>query len=152
MDEFFFQKTKTRIDQLATAGKRALLLWDDSRLEKPESWFLKGLCSVDSSKAKRLTRIKKGYYKRPASRICVPGFHWTGVLLSALGEIPSVCQMSWWTTRGKYKEIGTNIMFRMLKQLHQQVSQRRLHVLDRGYANAWTIEWMSHFGQDFLVR
>lgn len=152
IDEFFFQKTKTRIDQLATAGKRALLLWDDSRLEKPESWFLEGLCSVESSKARRLTKVKKGYYKRPASRICVPGFHWTGVLLSALGEIPSVCQMSWWTTRGKHKDVGTNIMFRMLEQLHQQVSQRLLHVLDRGYAKAWTIEWMSHFKQDFLVR
>jgi hypothetical protein len=38
------------------------MLWDDSRLEKAESWFLEGLCSVESSKAKRLTRIKKGYY------------------------------------------------------------------------------------------
>ena len=27
-----------------------------------------------------------------------------------------------------------------------------MHVLDRGYANAWTIEWMLHFKQDFLVR
>ena len=152
IDEFFFHKTTTRIDHLTQAGKRALLLWDESRLEKPESWFLQGLCPVESSKAKRLTRIKKGYYKRPAGRICVPGFHWTGVLLSALGEIPSVCQMRWWTTRGKHKEVGTNIMFRMLSQLHQQVGHRLLHVLDRGYANAWTIEWMLHFEQDFLVR
>ena len=152
IDEFFFEKTKSRINQMTQTGKRALLLWDDSRLEKPESWFVEGLCSVESSKAKRLTKVKKGYYKRPAARICVPGFHWTGVLLSALGEIPSVCQMSWWTTRGKHKEVGTNIMFRMLKQLHQQVNQRLLHVLDRGYAHAWTIEWMRHFKQDFLVR
>lgn len=53
MDEFFFQKTKTRIDQLATAHKRALLFWDDSRLEKPESWFLEGLCSVEIGPPKR---------------------------------------------------------------------------------------------------
>jgi len=112
------------------------LLWDDSRIEKPESWFLEGLCSVESSKGKRLTKIKKGYYKPPTARICVPGFHWTGVLLSALGEVPSLCQMSWWTSRGKHKEVGTNIMFRMLKKLQTVVGQGVLHVLDRGYANA----------------
>lgn len=152
IDEFFFEKTNNRINHLSQVGKRALFLWDDSRLEKPESWFLEGLCSVDSSKGKRLTKVKKGFYKPPTARICVPGFHWTGVLLSALGEVPSLCQMSWWTTRGKYKDLGTNIMFRMLKKLQDALGRGILHVLDRGYASAWTIEWMRHFGQDFLVR
>ncbi len=152
LDEFFFEKTRQRIDELRQAGKRALLVWDDSRIEKPESWFLEGLCSVESSKGKRLTKIKKGYYKPPTARICVPGFHWTGALLCVLGEVPSLCQMSWWTSRGKHKEVGTNIMFRMLKKLQTVVGQGILHVLDRGYANAWTIEWMQYFDQDFLVR
>ncbi|MBC3785008.1 hypothetical protein [Spirosoma utsteinense] len=152
VDGFFFANTQRRMDQLVAVGKRPLLLWDDSRLEKPESWFAEGLCSVESSKGKRLTKIKKGYYKRPTARICVPGFHWTGVLLSALGEVPSVCQMSWWTTRGKHKEVGTNIMFRMLKALQATIPHRLLHVLDRGYASSWTIEWMLHFEQHFLLR
>lgn len=151
-DEFFFANTRRRIQHLQAIGKRPLLLWDDSRLEKPESWFVEGLCSVESSKGKRLTKIKKGFYKPPSARICVPGFHWTGVLLGALGEVPSVCQMSWWTTRGKHKDIGSNIMFRLLKQLQASLSASVLHVLDRGYASSWTIEWMSHFKQDFLVR
>lgn len=152
MDEFFFNRTKERITHLLAAQKRPLLLWDDSRLEKPESWFVEGLCSVESSKGKRLTKIKKGFYKPPTARICVPGFQWTGLLLSALGEVPSVCQMSWWTTRGKYKEVSTNIMFRMLKKLQASLTQPLLHILDRGYASAWTIEWMLHFKQDFLIR
>lgn len=152
IDAFFFKQTQRRIAQLLAANKRPLLLWDDSRLEKPESWFVEGLCSVESSKAKRLTKIKKGFFKPPTARICVPGFQWTAVLLSALGEAPSVCQMSWWTSRGKYKEVGTNIMFRMLKKLQASLPQAVLHVLDRGYASAWTIEWMIHFGQDFLLR
>ncbi|WP_340240867.1 transposase [Emticicia soli] len=97
-------------------------------------------------------KIKPGYYKPPASRICVPGFHWTATLVSALGETPSVCQMNWWTSRGKYKEWASNIMFRMLKKLNQSLIVKVLHVLDRGYASAWTIEWMTHFEQDFLVR
>nr|WP_229312378.1 transposase [Larkinella punicea] len=152
IDAFFFQRTQQRIAQLLQGQKRPLLLWDDSRIEKPESWFIEGLCSVESSKGKRLTKIKKGFFKPPATRICVPGFQWTGVLLSALGEVPSVVQLSWWTTRGKYKEVGTNIMYRMLKKLQAFMPQSVLHVLDRGYASAWTIEWMLHFEQDFLVR
>lgn len=152
IDEFFFKRTQERIIQLLQTNKRPLLLWDDSRLENPESWFVEGLCSVESSKAKRLTKIKNGFFKPPTARICVPGFQWTTVLLSALGEVPSVCQMSWWTTRGKYKEVGTNIMFRMLKKLQACLPPAVLHVLDRGYASAWTIEWMLHFQQDFLLR
>lgn len=152
IDDFFFKQTQERIIQWRKAGKRPLCLWDDSRLEKPESWFSERLCSVESSKGKRLTKIKKGVYKPPSARICVPGFHWTGVLLSALGEVPSVCQMSWWTSRGKYREVGTNIMFRMLKKLQAGFPQARLHVLDRGYASSWTIEWMFHFEQHFLLR
>jgi hypothetical protein len=46
--------------------------------------------------------------------------------------------MSWWTTRGKYKEYGRNIIFRMLEKLQKQVGKGILHVLDRGYANEWT--------------
>lgn len=152
IDDFLFGKALQRIKALQEKGLRPLLLWDDSRIEKPESWFAEGLCSVDSSKGKRLMKIKKGFYRPPASRICVPGFHWTAILVSALGETPSVCQMSWWTSRGKYKEWASNIMFRMLKKLNKLLSRRVLHVLDRGYASAWTIEWMSHFEQDFLVR
>lgn len=152
IEEFFFERTQHRITELLQANKRPLLLWDDSRLEKPESWFVEGLCSVESSKGKRLTKIKKGFFKPPAARICVPGFQWTGVLLSALGQVPSVCQMSWWTSRGKHKEVATNIMYRMLKKLQGCLSQTVLHVLDRGYASAWTIEWMLHFQQDFLLR
>lgn len=152
IDEFFFKRTQERIIQLLQTNKRPLLLWDDSRLENPESWFVEGLCSVESSKAKRLTKIKNGFFKPPTARICVPGFQWTTVLRSALGEVPSVCQMSWWTTRGKYKEVGTNIMFRMLKKLQACLPPAVLPVLDRGYARAWTIEWMLHFQQDFLLR
>ncbi|MDX2072552.1 MAG: hypothetical protein SFV55_29225 [Haliscomenobacter sp.] len=74
IDDFLFERTKERIEALKEAGKRALLLWDDSRIEKPESWFAEGLCSVFSSKGKRLTKMKKGFYRPPMSRICVPGF------------------------------------------------------------------------------
>lgn len=152
IDDFLFERAKVRICALQALGKRPLLLWDDSRLEKPESWFCEGLCSVHSSKGKRLTKVKRGFYRPPVSRICVPGFQWTGILLSTLGGVPSVCQMRWWTTRGKFQELGTNILYRMLRQVQQQVGRAALHIFDRGYANSEMIEWLLHFGQDFLIR
>jgi hypothetical protein len=152
IDDFLFDRTKKQISELTQKGKRALLLWDDSRLEKPESWLVQGLCSVWSSKGKRLTKIKNGFFLPPASRICVPGFKWTAVLLSSLGGTPSVCQMSWWTTRGKFKEVGTNIIYRMLKRIDQQIGRAALHVFDRGYANTTMLEWLFYFKQDFVIR
>ena len=152
VDDFFFQRSQGRVEQLEEEGKRPLAVWDDSQLEKPESWFSQGLCSVQSSKGKRLTKIKRGFYRPPASRICVPGFNWTAILISAIGEVPSVCMMSWWTTRGKFKEWGSNIIYRMLKQMHHKLGRAVLHVLDRGYANAKMLEWLLDFEQDFLIR
>lgn len=152
IDDFLFDQARHRIAGLQQAGKRALLLWDDSCIEKPESWFSEGLCSVYSSKGKRLTRKKPGFYRPPSSRICVPGFNWTSVLVSHLGGVPSVCQMSWWTNRGKFKEQGSNIMYRMLRKIHQQIGQTALHIFDRGYASSQMIEWLLHFKQDFLIR
>jgi len=152
IEDFFFERGKERITQMINLGKRPLLIWDDSRIEKPESWFLQGLCSVFSSKGQRLTRIKPGFYRPPNSRIYVPGYKWTGIILSGLGDVPSVFQMTWWTTRGTYKEFGTNIIYRMLKKLSTDVGQLALHILDRGYANIKMLEWFTEFGQLFVIR
>lgn len=152
IDDFFFERSKQRIKSLQAKGIRALLLWDDSRVEKAESWVCEGLCSVWSSKAKRLTRIRPGFFNPPKGRICVPGFQWTGVFLSHLGGVPSVCQMSWWTTRGKFKEDPDNIIWRLLQKLQQHIDESVLHVLDRGYANEKMLRYLFHFKQDFVIR
>lgn len=152
IDEFFFKKGKQRIEKLTTSSKRPLLLWDDSRIEKPESSILGGLCSVFSSKGQRLTRVRPGFFDPPSKRIYTTGYKWTGVMLSALGEVPSVFNMTWWTTRGIHKEHGTNIVYRMLRKIHQQIGKIGLHVFDRGYANANMLEWLIQFKQDFLIR
>lgn len=152
IEDFFFERTKGRINQIQKKGKQALLLWDDSRVEKPESWLCEGLCSVWSSKAKRLTRIRPGFFTPPKQRICVPGYQWTGVFLSHLGGIPSVCQMSWWTTRGKFKQDPDNIIWQLLEKLKQQIKHSVTHVFDRGYANEKMLRYLFHFEQDFIIR
>ena len=152
IDDFLFSKTEKRIQKFTALGKRALFLWDDSRLEHPESWLMEGLCSVYSTKGKRLTRIRRGFYKIFKSRICTPGYKWTAVMLSAVGEAPSVCKMGWWTTRGKFKSHGSNIMFLLLRECEQKFGRLITHVLDRGYAKAQIIDWMFLFNQDFVLR
>lgn len=152
IDDHFFERTIKRVAAMIASNKRPLMLWDDSRLEKHESWVCEGLCSVWSSKAKRLTRIRPGYYSPPNQRICVPGFKWTGVFLSCLGQPPSVCQMSWWTTRGKYKEDSDNIMWRLLRKVNQRIGQPLLHVFDRGYIGEKVLRYLFKFEQDFIIR
>ena len=152
IDHFLFDQIGNRINALVKAGKRPLFLWDDSRVEKHESWVSEGLCSVWSSKAKRLTQVRRGFYRPPKDRICVPGFKWTGVFLSHVGGIPRVCQMSWWTTRGKFKEDPDNIIYRLLKKIHQQITEKVVHVFDRGYANEKMLRYLFHFEQDFIIR
>jgi len=152
IDRFLFERTKKRIEQLTQKRKMVLFLWDDSCLEKSESWFSEGLCSVRSSKAKRLTKIKRGFYNTFKNNICVPGYKWTGILVSAVGEVPSVCQMTWWTNRGKFKEQGTNIIYRMLDKLSKNIDLQVTHVFDRGYASAQMLEWLFKFKQDFIIR
>lgn len=152
IDRHLFDNAVKRIGAILEQGKRPLLLWDDSRIEKHESWRVEGLCSVLSSKAKRLTRIRRGFFTPPSTRICVPGMKWTGVFLSHLGGIPSVCQMSWWTTRGKFKEDPDNIIWRLLRRLKEQLPKPLVHVLDRGYASEKMLRYFLHFEQDIIVR
>ena len=50
-----------RITEPESQGEDALLIWDESVLEKPESVAAGGLGSVRSTKAARLKRIKPGF-------------------------------------------------------------------------------------------
>ena len=151
IDDYLFNRTRRRVAQLKDQDRRPLLLWDDSRIEKPESWFIQGLCSVFSTAAQRMMKIKRGFYVPPMGRVCVPGFKWTAVMLSCVGGVPSVCQMSWWTTRGKFKDEGGNIVYRLLRLINSQLG-RLTHVMDRGYATSKMLEWLFDFEQDFIVR
>ena len=49
IDRYLFDRSCQRIRELIGQGKRPLLLWDDSRVEKHESWLAEGLCSVWST-------------------------------------------------------------------------------------------------------
>jgi hypothetical protein len=96
---FLWGEGERRRWALLDAEETPIVLWDDSVNEKPESTKAQGLGPVRSSKAKRLTRIKPGYYRPPGRRIFVPGFHWFTLLILGRKGPPTVAAMEWWTTR-----------------------------------------------------
>ena len=155
IEQLLLNKSKQRLSKKGEAGKCWLMHWDDSVIEKPESWRTEGLCSVRSSKGLRLTKIKPGYYQKP-KYISVPGYEWSACVLNSLGDVPTICQMKWWTKRGKHKEDPANILYRMLAQTSEMISQTKAevwHVFDRGYANYTTLDYLiNHFQQQFIIR
>lgn len=76
IERFLWRRADRRVTQLLDEGETALVVWDESVWEKPESVASEGLCAVRSSKAQRLKRIKPGFYNLPAGRpIHVPGLN-----------------------------------------------------------------------------
>lgn len=155
IEQALLDKSKERLSKKGAEGKRWLMHWDDSVIEKPESWRTEGLCSVKSSKGLRLTKIKPGYYQK-AQYISVPGYEWSACVLSSEKDAPTICQMRWWTKRGKHKEDPANILYRMLAQTSKMIDKTQAevwHVFDRGYANYRTLDYLiNHFKQQFIIR
>jgi hypothetical protein len=67
IDTCVWQRADAQIRQWDQLGEDGLVIWDGTVLEKPESLSPEGLCAVRSSKAVRLTHVKKGY-SHPAFR------------------------------------------------------------------------------------
>lgn len=65
LSHFLWCKAHQEVEKLENAQQRALVIWDESVIEKSESIKIEGLCAVRSSRAARLKRIKPGYYNPP---------------------------------------------------------------------------------------
>jgi hypothetical protein len=100
LDRWLWQQATTRLAELETTATPALLLWDESVLEKPETVANADLGPVRSSKAARLARIKPGYYRPPSRPVFVPGLQWAALLLIGLSGPPLLAAHRWWSTRG----------------------------------------------------
>jgi hypothetical protein len=112
-------------------------IWDESEIEKAESIEAERLCAVRSVKARRLKRIKKGYYNPPGGRpVFVPGFHWFQVVVTGLKGAPALAHFHWWTTRGEAASSMREEEGKVLKHLPQRWGCFVIHVWDRGFAGA----------------
>ena len=87
---FLWERAARRWQTWTERGKDILAIWDESVWEKPESMAPEEYGPVRSSKGRRLTRIKKGYYTPPRGPIFVPGLHWLAVLLVGRDQQVSV--------------------------------------------------------------
>jgi len=153
IEEFLLEKAQGVARQLLDQHQVGVLLWDESVVEKPESIRSEGLCAVRSSKAKRLKRIKPGFFNPPGGRpVHVPGFEWMGLLLAGLKTHPMVAFFRWYTTRGEHAQDRLTLQTNLLTKAVEVFGRTLWHVFDRGYAGK---RWLGELiGQavPFVVR
>jgi len=139
IEQYMWQRGTKRVEELQAEGERALILWDESVIEKPESLQAERLCAVRSSKAKRLKHIKPGYFNPPGGRpIFVPGFNWLQILVIGRKGSPTLAHFAWWTTRGEHKSSKREVERQLLAKTDKLWGKEVLHIWDRGFAgNPW---------------
>src|SRR5450755_318187 len=137
IEAFLLQRADEQIAQWEARGQEGLLIWDGTVLEKPESLKAQGLCAVRSSKAARLTHVKKGYYHPPGAPIFVPGLHGIGLLLagrSAQQGPALLAGLRWWTSRGPLASYEKDENCKLLRLVTQRWGRRLIQIFDRGYS------------------
>jgi len=137
IDTYLWMRADERVEALQAEGKTVLVVWDESVLEKPESLKLEGLSPVISSKARRLKRIKPGFFNPPGGRpICVPGYHWLQVLVLGMEGPLQLAHLHWWTTRGEQALEKREMEGEILRIVAKKWGQQAIHVWDRGFAGS----------------
>lgn len=151
IQNFLFGKAMLLAQELRSKS-RLLVIYDDSVVEKPESFQAEGLCAVPSSKSKRLTKIKPGYYLPPLKGVVhVPGFQWTSALLSTLHGPAQMFQMEWWTTRGDWASNGLKERLQLFSKIANHLSDA-VHIFDRGYAGQPWLSVLFEHQVEFILR
>jgi hypothetical protein len=149
IDAELWQQGDAKVEQLNCSNDEALVIWDESEIEKPESLQAEGLCPVRSSKARRLKRIKKGFYNPPGGRpIFVPGFHWLQVVVAGMQGAARLAHLHWWTSRGPGTSDKRTEEEKVLRTVAHAWGKRVVHIFDQGYAGA---PWLAQLFR-YLVR
>jgi hypothetical protein len=151
-EDFLWQRATARLDDLEERGQEALVLWDESVLEKPESTVDPDLGSVRSSKAHRLTRLKPGFYRPPGAPIFVPGFRWIGLLLAGMSGTPCVAALHWWTNRGERRSDRRTEEAMLLERCRAAWGRRVCHVFDQGFAGRPWLTQLFEAKSRFILR
>src|SRR5687767_14523576 len=133
-------QAQLHVEQLQEQEQQPLLVWDESVQEKNESIKSEGLCSVRSSKARRLLRIKPGYYDPPTKEpVHVPGIRWVALLLCGLSHPAQLVRFRWWTSRKPHFSSLDQVRLELLEWVRELFGRAVVHVFDRGYASK---EWL----------
>ena len=155
IEAFLLRRADEQIAQWEARGEDGLLIWDGTVLEKPESLKAEGLCAVRSSKAARLTHVKKGYYHPPGAPIFVPGLHGIGLLLAGRADRQGPAMLAalrWWTSRGPLASYEKDENCKLLRLVSQRWGRSLLHVFDRGYCGSPWLGALRGFQVRFILR
>jgi hypothetical protein len=138
-----WQQARRHVQELVEVSASALVVWDESVIEKPESIALEGLCAVRSAKAHRLSRIKKGFYNPPTGKpTFVPGQNWLMVMVLGMAGTPTLAAMRFWTRRGEHAQDRKRVVLSLLEQASTLWGNQVIHLFDRGYASG---PWLADF-------
>jgi len=150
---WLWQQADARVQALRASGEEVLLVWDGSVLEKSETVKNPDLCAVRSSKARRLKRIRPGFFNPPGGRpICVPGLNWLGLLILGHSGAPTVAAMRWWTKRGERASDQQTELRSLLTQSVSAWGRTALHIWDREFASAAHLQLMLDSNIRFVLR
>jgi hypothetical protein len=153
LSDYLWELGRQKLSDWIARQRHPLAIWDGSVWEKPESIALEGLGSVVSARAKRLKRIRKGYYNPPGGPpVVVPGLNWLGLLLSGTGSAPVLAAMRWWTNRGERAEEQREVERSLLEKCSAAWGKAVLHIFDRGYAGAPWLAALARTETRFVMR
>jgi hypothetical protein len=133
----------------------ALVAFDQSVLEKPESQVALGLCPVRSSKARRLARPRPGFGAGPPRPpITVPGLHWLAATVMGWSGPALLAVCRWWSPRpsSPQPQRQRETEAQLLHDLVARWGRRVLFVWDRGFAGRPFLEVALAAGARFVVR
>lgn len=153
LSTYLWEQAQRKLSDLISRGRDPLVLWDESVWEKPESIALEGLGSVVSLRAKRLKRIRRGYYNPPGGPpVIVPGLNWLGLLLIGSSGPPVLAAMRWWTNRGARAEEKRGVEVELLEKCAAAWGKAVVHVFDRGFAGTPWLEALARTETRFILR
>jgi hypothetical protein len=151
--DWLWQQADAHVQALRASGEEPLLVWDGSVLEKPETIKNDDLCAVRSSKARRLKRIRPGFFNPPSGRpICVPGLHWLGLLVLGRSGAPTVAAMHWWTRRGERASDQQTQLLQLLTRSVDAWGRDVRHIWDREFASGPWLRLMLESNIHFVLR
>lgn len=151
--DYLWRCADQALDQRLDPHDEVYVIWDESVIEKPESLKAERLCAVRSAKARRLKRIRPGYFNPPPGRpVFVPGLNWLQILVTGMSGPPALAHLRFWTTRGEAQTTRRDQEHPLLQDLARRWGRMVVHVWDRGFAGAAWIGLALFYRVRFIVR
>ena len=134
--DYLWDKGDEALQRLTHPQDDIYVIWDESVVEKPESLKAERLGPVRSSKARRLLRIKPGYYTPPRGPAFVPGWNWLQLLVAGPRGPATLAHLRWWTTRGAAASDKRTEEAQLLEHVARRWGRQVVHIWDQGFAGA----------------